>query len=79
MIHDILKDKSTKLFVIFSAFFVANALIAESIGTKIFSLEKLFGFHPVNFSLFGQSGLSFNLTCGVLLWPLEFIITDIFN
>jgi uncharacterized integral membrane protein (TIGR00697 family) len=79
MIHDILKDKSTKLFVIFSAFFVANALIAESIGTKIFSLEKLFGFHPVNFSLFGQSGLSFNLTCGVLLWPLEFIMTDIVN
>src|SRR3954470_12409687 len=79
MIQDILKDKPTKLFVIFSAFFVANALIAESIGTKIFSLEKLFGFHPVNFNLFGQSGLSFNLTCGVLLWPLEFVITDIVN
>src|SRR6186997_2569791 len=79
MIHDILKDKPTKLFVIFSAFFVANALIAESIGTKIFSLEKLFGFHPVNFTVFGQSGLSFNLTCGVLLWPLEFVMTDIVN
>lgn len=35
--------------------------------------------HPVNFSLFGQSGLSFTLTCGVLLWPLEFVITDIVN
>lgn len=79
MIHNILKDKPTKLFVIFSAFFVANALIAESIGTKIFSLEKLFGAAPVNFSLFGQSGLSFNLTCGVLLWPLEFVMTDIVN
>ena len=33
----------------------------------------------MNFSLFGQSGLSFNLTCGVLLWPLEFVITDIVN
>lgn len=79
MIHSILKDKPTKLLLGFSAFFVANALIAESIGTKIFSFEKLIGVHPVNFTLFGQSGMAFNLTCGVLLWPLEFILTDIVN
>lgn len=79
MVHNILKDKPTKLFLGLSAFFVANALIAESIGTKIFSLEKLFGLHPVSFTMLGQSGLSFNLTCGVLLWPLEFVMTDIVN
>jgi uncharacterized integral membrane protein (TIGR00697 family) len=79
MIHTILKDKPTNLFMGFTAFFVANALIAECIGTKIFSLEKLFGLQPSNFTLFGESGLSFNLTCGVLLWPLEFVITDIVN
>ena len=79
MIHSILKDRPTKLFLGFSAFFVANALIAESIGTKLFSLEKLFGQHPVNFTFFGQSGMSFVLTCGVLLWPLEFVMTDIVN
>src|SRR6476620_11491308 len=79
MIHYILKDKPAKLFLGFTAFFCCNALIAESIGTKIFSLEKIFGFHPVNFTLFGESGLSFNLTCGVLLWPLEFVMTDIVN
>ena len=79
MITNILKDKPTKLFLGITAFFVANALIAECIGGKIFSLEKLFGFAPSNFTLFGQSGLAFNLTCGVLLWPLEFIITDIVN
>jgi len=79
MIHNILKDRPTKLFVIFTAFFVANALIAECIGTKIFSLEKLFGLHPSNFSLFGANNLSISLTCGVLLWPLEFIMTDIVN
>ena len=79
MIHAILKDKPTKLFLGITAFFVANALIAECIGGKIFSLEKLLGINPSNFTIFGQSGLSFNLTCGVLLWPLEFIITDIVN
>src|ERR1700755_560119 len=79
MVTKILSDKPTKLLLGISAFFVANALIAESVGTKIFSLEKLFGQHPVNFTLFGQSGLAFSLTCGVLLWPLEFVITDIVN
>ena len=79
MITNILKDKPTKLFISFTAFFVANALIAECIGTKIFSLEKLFGVTPSNFTIFGQSGLSFNLTCGVLLWPLEFVMTDLVN
>ncbi len=79
MIHQILKDKPTKLFIGITAFFCCNALIAESIGTKIFSLEKLFGLAPSNFTIFGQSGISVSLTCGVLLWPLEFVITDIVN
>lgn len=79
MIHSILKDKPTKLFISIAAFFVANALIAECIGGKIFSLEKIFGWKPADMTIFGQTGLSFNLTCGVLLWPLEFVITDIVN
>ena len=79
MITNILKDKPTKLFLSITAFFVANALIAECIGGKIFSVEKVFGMVPSNFSLLGESGLSLSLTCGVLLWPLEFIITDIVN
>ncbi|MFP5042840.1 queuosine precursor transporter [Parasediminibacterium sp. JCM 36343] len=79
MITNILNDKPTKLFIAIAAFFVANALIAECIGGKIFSFEKLVGLHPSNFTIFGQSGLAFNLTCGVLLWPLEFIITDVVN
>jgi len=79
MINQLLKDKPTKLFIFFTAFFVANALIAECIGGKLFSLEKLLGLPPASFTLFGQKGLSFDLTCGVLLWPLEFVMTDIVN
>ena len=79
MILNIVKDKPTKLFIFMAAFFVANALIAECIGGKIFSLEKLLGIAPANLTLFGEKGLTFNLTCGVLLWPLEFIMTDIVN
>lgn len=79
LIAQILKDKPSKLFVFFTAFFVANALIAECIGGKLFSLERLLGFEVQPFSLLGEQGLTYTLTCGVLLWPLEFIMTDIVN
>ena len=79
MTTNILKDKPTKLFLFMTAFFVANALIAETIGTKIFSLEKLFGYAPSHFTIFGQPDIAISLTCGVLLWPIEFVMTDIVN
>lgn len=79
MIHRILSDKPTKLFLFLSCFFVANALIAECIGNKLFSLERLLGMDVHPFSLLGQEGLTYTLTCGVLLWPLEFVMTDIVN
>ena len=72
-------NKTSRLFYILGAFFVANALLAEFIGVKIFSLEKWLGLDPVNLSFFGESSLSFNLTAGVLLWPVVFIMTDIIN
>jgi uncharacterized integral membrane protein (TIGR00697 family) len=79
MIRNLLNDKPTKLLVIFTSFFVANALIAECIGGKLFSLEQLLGLPVHTFTLFGESGLSYTLTAGVLLWPLEFVMTDIVN
>ena len=68
-----MNDKSSRLFYILGAFFVANALLAEFIGIKIFSLEKWLGLNPINLSFFGESSLSFNLTAGVLLWPVVFM------
>jgi len=79
MVHKILADKATKLFIALASFFVANALIAECIGGKLFSLERFLGIPITHFTLFGQTGLSYTLTCGVLLWPLEFVLTDIVN
>jgi uncharacterized integral membrane protein (TIGR00697 family) len=78
MIHNILKNKSTRLFIILGGFFIANALIAEVIGVKIFSLEDTLGITRANINLFG-SPFSFHLTAGVLLWPVVFIMTDIIN
>ncbi len=79
MVKDILSSRPTRLFLVITSFFVANALIAECIGGKLFSLEAVFGIIPHPFSLLGEEGLTFTLTCGVLLWPLEFVMTDIAN
>lgn len=78
MIHTILKDKSTKLFILLGGIFITSALLAEIIGVKIFSLEDTVGVGRANINLFG-SPFSFHLTAGVLLWPVVFIMTDIIN
>ncbi|QSE96251.1 queuosine precursor transporter [Fulvivirga lutea] len=72
-------DKKTNLFIVLSGIFLTNALIAELVGTKIFSLEKTFGFNPAQLQLFGDWVLDFNLTAGVVLWPVVFVTTDIIN
>ena len=70
--------KETRLFLILGGFFTANALLAEFIGGKIFSVERTLGFNPVDINILGEPQ-SFNMTAGVLLWPVVFIITDIIN
>lgn len=71
-------DRPTILFVLLGGFFIANALLAEFIGVKIFALEDTLGLAPFDWSLFGQTG-SLSFTAGVLLWPVVFIMTDIIN
>jgi uncharacterized integral membrane protein (TIGR00697 family) len=78
MIHTIIKNRPTRLFIILAGIFLTSALIAEFIGVKIFSLETTLGWKPAAIHLFGGT-YSFNLTCGVLLWPVVFIMTDIIN
>ncbi len=78
MIDTILKNKSMRLFLVLSGLFITNALLAEVIGVKIFSLEDTLGIPRANINLFG-SAFSFHLTAGVVLWPVVFIMTDIIN
>lgn len=73
-----LSHKQVLLFVVLSGFFVTNAIVAEFIGVKIFAFEETIGLKPLSWKLFGQTG-SLNLTAGVLLWPVVFIMTDIIN
>ena len=71
-------DRPQRLFVVLAAFFVANALLAEFIGVKIFALEDTLGWQPLQWNLFGQTG-SLSFTAGTLLWPIVFVMTDVIN
>jgi len=71
--------RPARLFLILGAFFVTNAILAEFIGVKLFSLERTLGFAPLSIRTLIEEPLSFNLTAGVLLWPVVFVMTDIIN
>jgi uncharacterized integral membrane protein (TIGR00697 family) len=75
---DITASRPNRLFLILAGLFLTNALIAEFVGVKIFSLEGTVGLAPFNWSLLGVSG-TLNFTAGVLLWPFVFIMTDVIN
>ena len=75
----IIRDKRTNLFIILSAIFLTNAILAELIGVKIFSLEKTIGIAPAQLKIFLETPLDFNLTAGVVIWPIVFLTTDVIN
>jgi uncharacterized integral membrane protein (TIGR00697 family) len=72
-------SKSTYLFVFLASLLITNALIAEFVGIKIFSLEKLINIKPLNLPFIGGSTLALNMSVGVIMWPFVFILSDIIN
>ena len=70
--------KAARLFVVLAGIFVANAILAEFVGIKIFALETTLGLPAFNWRLFGQAG-TLNFTAGVVLWPVVFVMTDVVN
>lgn len=69
----------SQLFVVLGGIFLTNALLAEVIGVKIFSAEALLGVPPARLSLLDNFVLDFNLTAGVVIWPVVFITSDLIN
>jgi uncharacterized integral membrane protein (TIGR00697 family) len=60
-----LDHRRQHLLLVLAGFFVGNALLAELIGGKLFQVPT--------------SVHTFTLSCGVVLWPVVFIMTDIIN
>lgn len=73
-----LEQKKNRLFIILSGIFLTNALMAEMIGVKIFSAENTVGLQPANLNILGFT-MDFNLTAGVVIWPVVFITSDLIN
>lgn len=72
-------QKLQRLYLVLAAVFLTNAILAEMIGVKIFSLEKLLGMAPAQLALPFNYTLDFNLTAGVVVWPVVFVTSDIIN
>ena len=75
----IYQQKKTFLFIVLTCIVLTNAILAELLGVKIFSLEALLGLPPANLNLFTDTPLSFNLTAGAVIWPVVFITSDLIN
>lgn len=69
------EQRRQALHIVLAGFFLGNALLAEMIGGKLFQVAAPWR------SLVEPSSVwhDFTLSCGVILWPLVFIITDIIN
>ncbi|WP_247234791.1 queuosine precursor transporter [Telluribacter sp. SYSU D00476] len=70
--------KRQRLFLFLCGLFLTNALIAEIIGAKIFSVENLLGLPPSQVPVGGEL-YDFNMSAGVVTWPIVFLSTDIIN
>jgi queuosine precursor transporter len=73
------KTKESRLLLVLGSFLIANAILSEFIGVKIFTVEGSLGIRKFDINLLGVPNLSFNMSAGVLTWPLVFIMTDIIN
>lgn len=63
--------RKERLYITLAGFFITNAILAEIVGGKIFT----FGLPP----MLWFTETTANLSVGVLVWPVVFIMTDIIN
>ncbi|MCR9065223.1 MAG: queuosine precursor transporter [Cytophagales bacterium] len=73
-----MESKKQKLYIILCGIFLTNAITAEIIGAKIFSLNETLGINIQSFSFLGMD-MGFALSAGTLNWPVVFIISDVIN
>lgn len=71
--------KKQNLFLFLSGLFLTNALVAEIIGVKIFSVEDTLGHTAATFLMPLGSIFGYNLAAGALPWPIVFVTSDIIN
>jgi queuosine precursor transporter len=73
-----LAHKKHNIYLILFGVFLTNAIVAEIIGVKIFSVESTLGLQPLHLQAFGETW-DINQTAGALNWPFVFLTSDIIN
>lgn len=68
-----MQKRKDNLYIVLASIFLCNAILAEIIGVKIFSGEKLLAISA------GDLPFSITYTAGVIIWPVVFITSDIIN
>jgi len=72
-------NKLSRLFYILSGVFLANVILADFTGVKIFSLSHFLGIENWNWPFGDGSKVDLNMSVGILIWPFVFILSDIIN
>jgi uncharacterized integral membrane protein (TIGR00697 family) len=72
-------NKLSKLFYILSGVFLANVILAELIGVKLFSLTHFMGMENMKLPFSDLVFPDLNMSVGILIWPFVFILSDIIN
>lgn len=72
-------NKLYKLFFILSGVFLANVILAELTGVKIFSLTNFLGLENMENPFSKGEKVNLNMSVGILIWPFVFILSDIIN
>ncbi|NJK98294.1 MAG: queuosine precursor transporter [Bacteroidales bacterium] len=74
-----LSPKLSQLFWVLSGLVIGNAVLAELLGMKIFSLARIFDIPSFTTSGFLSLTFDFNMSVGILIWPFVFVISDLIN
>ena len=70
-----MSTRRDRLFLVLAAFFIGNALLAELIGGKLFAVPLRLPWQPAG----SEPWHTFVLSCGIILWPVVFLISDLVN
>jgi hypothetical protein len=70
-----LSTRRDRLFLVLAAFFIGNALLAELIGGKLFAVPLRLPWQDAG----EPPWHTFVLSCGIIIWPVVFLVSDLVN
>lgn len=70
-----MSTRRDRLFLVLAAFFIGNALLAELIGGKLFAVPVRLPWQAAD----AAPWHTFVLSCGIILWPVVFLVSDLVN